>query len=98
MLGLQERSLATARQDFKRIVQAALNTLDLDYSIFDIVHVDAQTDNWKLVFFDRGLLTGQRMFQIAITGGAGRPNETVKEHVLSQLANLAAGRVPASAD
>lgn len=90
--------MATARQDFKRIVQAALNTLDLDYSIFDIVHVEGQTDCWKLALLDRGSVNGQRIFQIAVTGGHVDSGEIVKGQILSQLANLAAGRLPVSAD
>jgi len=91
----KERQLASTRQqDIKRFVQAALNVLDLDYSVFDILRVDGQTDSWKLALLDRGPVNGQRIFQIAVIGGPAGSDEIVKEQIVSQLANRLAGLPP----
>lgn len=79
--------MATTKNELKQIVEAALNALDADFSVFDIVPVGAPADHWTIAFFDRRPADGRRIFQIGVQAGQMSPDAVVREEIASQLAN-----------
>lgn len=94
----KEDQLATTRQEIKQIVEAALDALDLDYSVFDILQGNGQVDSWKITFFDRGPADGQRIFDISVLGRRDSSDQMLKEAIVCQLSNRLARRPPGATD
>lgn len=75
---------ATAKLDFRRIIEAVLQSLDVDYSVFDIAE-GSEPGDWKVAFFDRNRTSGQSIFHVSLNVGGNASEGEVEEQIRSKL-------------